>query len=138
MGRIALAAALSLGIACASQSPEQKLADDARPAISWVATLGMTGERWIANSVPKSFVQSTVAEARKDLGQTVDDAAKSKARADARIPLQRMLHEARAAGSGLEKAADAGDRTGAARQVELLKGLQVQLDQWQRQTGGPQ
>jgi hypothetical protein len=136
MGGLALAAALSLGLACSSQSPEEKLADAARPAISWVATLRMTGEQWIANSVPKSFVQSTVAAARDDLGKTLDDAAKSTAPAAARIPLQRLLHEARALGFGLRKAVEAGDRPAAARQVERLEALQGRLAAWQRQAGG--
>lgn len=137
MGGIALAGALSLCLACSSQSPEAKLVDAARPALSWVATLRMTGEQWIANSVPKSFVQSTVAAARDDLGKTVDDIAKSTARATVRLPLQRLLHEARAEGFGLRKAVEAGDRTAAARRVEGLKALQVQLAAWQRQAAGP-
>ena len=128
--------AASLALACSSQSPEEELVDSARPAISWVATLRMTGEQWIANRVPKSFVRSTVAAARNDLGKTLDDAAKSTAPAAARLPLQRLLHEARAEGFGLRKAAEAGDRPAAARQVEQLKALQVQLVSWQRQAGG--
>jgi hypothetical protein len=133
----ALAGALSLCLACSSQSPEAALVDAARPALSWVATLQMTGEKWIDNSIPKSFVQSTVAAARDDLGKTVDDVAKSTARSTVRLPLQRLLHAARIDGFGLRKAVEAGDRTEAARQVERLKALQVQFAAWQRQAGAP-
>jgi 3-hydroxyisobutyrate dehydrogenase-like beta-hydroxyacid dehydrogenase len=133
---IALALASSLLLACSSQSPTEKLLDTAKPAGSWIATLRMTGERWIANSVPESFVKATVDEARDDLGKVVDEAGKSPAPAAARLPLQRLLHAARAAGFGLEKAVKAGDRPGAARQVGRLAALQGELAAWRKQQGG--
>ena len=134
---IALAMAASLLLACSSQSPEEKLVDTARPAASWIATLRMAGEEWIANSVPKSFVKSTIDEARKDLAKAADEAEKSPARSAVKLPLQRLMHEARAAGSGLEKAVEAGDRPGVARQVGRIVALQGELAAWQaRQEGG--
>jgi hypothetical protein len=137
VGGIALAVAASLLLACSSQSPEEKLLDTAKPAASWVATLRMVGEEWIANSVPESFVKSTVGEARKDLGKVADEAGKSSARPEVKLPLQRLMHEARAAGSGLEKAVEAGDRPGVTRQVGRIAALQGELAAWQaRQEGG--
>jgi hypothetical protein len=140
MRGIVLAVAASLLLACSSQSPEEKLVDTARPAASWIATLRMAGEEWIANSVPKSFVQSTIDEARNDLGKAADEAEKSPARSAVKLPLQRLMHEARAAGSGLEKAVEAGDRPGVARQVGRIAALQGELAAWQerqeRQEGG--
>jgi hypothetical protein len=133
---LTFAVAASLLLACAAQSPDETLLDAARPALSWVATLRMTGEQWIANSVPKSFVQATVAAARKDLLDVAEEAGKSKARPQARLPLQRLMHEARAVGFGLQRAVEAGDRPGAARQVEQLEALQERLAAWQRQEGG--
>jgi hypothetical protein len=133
---LTLAVAASLLLACAAQSPDEKLLDTARPAVSWVATLRMSGEQWIANSVPKSFVKATVAEARKDLLDAAEEAAKSPARPAARLPLQRLLHEARARGFGLARAAEADDRPAAAREVEQLAALQDRLAAWQRQEGG--
>ncbi len=132
---LTLAVAASLLLACAAQSPDEKLLDTARPAASWVATLRMTGEQWIANSVPKSFVQATVAAAREDLLDAAEEAAKSPARAEARLPLQSLLHEARAACSGLQRAVEAGDRPAAAREVERIKGLQARITAWQQQEG---
>lgn len=135
LGGIALALAASLALACSSQSPEEKLADAARPAASWLATLRWTGEQWIANSVPKSFVKSTVAEARNDLGKAAEEAEKSPARPEVKLPFQRLMHAARAAGFGLEKAVAAGDRPGVARQVGRIAALQGELAAWQaRQT----
>jgi hypothetical protein len=133
---LTLAVAVSLLLACAAPSPDEKLLDTARPAASWVATLRMTGEQWIANRVPKSFVQATVAAARKDLLDAAEDAAKSPAHPEARLPLQSLLHEARAAGSGLQRAVEAGDRPAAARAVEQLKTLQDRFAAWRRQEGG--
>jgi hypothetical protein len=130
---LTLAVAASLLLACAAQSPDEKLLDAARPAASWLATLRMTGEQWIANSVPKSFVTSTVAAARKDLLDVAEEAGKSPARPEARLPLQRLMHEARAAGSGLQHAVEAGDRPAAARTVERIRGLQERIAAWQRQ-----
>jgi 3-hydroxyisobutyrate dehydrogenase-like beta-hydroxyacid dehydrogenase len=131
-----LALATSLALACTRQSPEEKLLDTAKPAVSWLATLRMTGERWIANSVPKSFVKSTVSEARKDLGKVADETEKSKAPAAERFPLLQLMREGRAAGLGLQKAAEAGDRPGAARQLAQLESLQERIAAWQRQLGG--
>ncbi|HEY0557962.1 MAG TPA: hypothetical protein VGG20_27175 [Thermoanaerobaculia bacterium] len=131
-----LALAASLAFACSRQSPEEKLLDTARPAVSWFATLRMTGERWIANSVPKSFVKSTVGEARKDLGKVADAAGKSPVPAGEKLPLLALMREGRAVGLGLQKAAEAGDRPGAARQVAQLVALQERIAAWQRQLGG--
>jgi hypothetical protein len=134
---LTLAVAAGLLLACAQQSPEEKLLDAARPAASWLATLRMTGEQWIANSVPKSFVKATVAEARTDLGKVAEEAGKSPARPEARLPLQQLMREARAVGLGLERAVEAGDRPGAARQVAQVAALQERIAAWQRQLGQP-
>jgi hypothetical protein len=131
-----LALAASLVLACSRQSPEEKLLDTARPAVSWLATLRMTGERWIANSVPKSFVKATVGEARKDLGKVADAAGKSPVPAGEKLPLLALMREGRSVGLDLQKAAEAGDRPGAARQVARLVALQERITAWQRQLGG--
>ena len=97
LGALALAAGLCL--ACASKSPQEKLLDAARPAASWIATLRMTGERWNANSVPASFVRATVDKARDELGGVAEEAEKSPVPAAVKLPLQRLMTEARAAGA---------------------------------------
>jgi hypothetical protein len=134
----ALALAASLCFACASKSPQEKLLDAARPAASWIATLRMTGERWGANSVPASFVKATTAKARDELASVAEEAEKSPVRPEVRLPLQNLMTEARAAGSGLERAVAAGDRPAVARQVGRLAALEDELAAWQaEQEDGP-
>src|SRR5581483_6385852 len=89
--RTALAVAAGLCLACSSQSPEEKLLDTAQTATSWVATLRMTGEQWTANSVPTSFVETTVEAAREDLKKEADDAASSKAPPEVRDPFRQAV-----------------------------------------------
>ncbi|HEY0511518.1 MAG TPA: hypothetical protein VGH73_06420 [Thermoanaerobaculia bacterium] len=142
-GGIALALAAGALVACQSKSPEEDLIQQARPAGSWLATLRWTGEQWNANSVPKSFVKSTVAEARKDLDNVSDAAGKSKARPEARLPLLQLMKDSKAAGDALAGAARKGDRPGVARQVAQLAALQARFSAWQasakqKQEGGAQ
>jgi hypothetical protein len=135
----ALALAASLCFACASKSPREKLLDAAKPAASWIATLRMTGERWDANSVPASFVKATVDKARDELASVAEEAKKSPLPPEARLPLQRLMTEARAAGSTLERAVAAGNRPEVARQVGRLAALAGELAAWQakQESGAP-
>ena len=41
------------------KSPEEKLLKDVEPAVSWVATLQLAGEKWLGNSVPTRFGTSS-------------------------------------------------------------------------------
>ncbi|MFL6260973.1 MAG: hypothetical protein ACJ76Y_14800 [Thermoanaerobaculia bacterium] len=132
----ALAAVAGLCLACSSQSPEEKLLDQAKTAASWIATLRMTGEQWGANSVPTSFVETTVKAARSDLEKEADDAAKSKAPPEVRDLFRQIVTEAEAAGKRLGQAAEANDRPGAAREVGRLAALQGQIEALQKQNGG--
>jgi hypothetical protein len=132
LGALVLAASL----ACASKSPQEKLLDAAKPAASWIATLRMTGERWNANSVPASFVKATTAKARDELVSVAEEAGKSPVRPEVRLPLQHLMTEARAAGSALERAVEAGDRPAVARQVGRLAVLAGELAAWQARQEG--
>jgi hypothetical protein len=134
--RTALAVAAGLCLACSPQSPEEKILDTAQTAISWVATLRMTGEQWAANSVPTSFVATTVKAARADLEQEADDAAKSKAAPDVRDPFRQIVTEARVVGKRLSQAAEENDRPAAAREVARLAALQASLEALRKQHGG--
>ncbi len=134
--RTALAAAAGLCLACSAQSPEEKLLDTAPTAISWIATLKMTGEQWAANSVPTSFVSTTVKAAREDLEKEADDAANSKAPAEVRDPFHQIVTAAEAAGTRLSRAAEANDRPEAAREVGRLAVLQAALETLRKQHGG--
>jgi hypothetical protein len=132
----ALVLATGALLACQSQSPEEELVQQARPAGSWLATLRWTGEQWAANSVPESFVRTTSAEAGKDLDKLADAARTSKARPEVRQPLQGILGEGKAAGEALEKAVEADNRPGVARQVAQLAALQARFNAWQQQGQG--
>ncbi|HEY4594515.1 MAG TPA: hypothetical protein VIJ61_19000 [Thermoanaerobaculia bacterium] len=134
--RTALAAAAGLCLACSSQSPTEKLLDTAQTASSWIATLRMTGEQWAANSVPTSFVETTVKAARSELEQEADDAAKSEAPPGVRDPFRRIVTEAGDVGKKLSQAAEENDRAGAAREVGRLAALQEQLAALRKQNGG--
>jgi hypothetical protein len=127
-----LALATSALLACQSKSPEEELLQQAQPAGSWIATLRFAGEQWIANRVPASFVENTVDAARDELAKGVQEAGKSKVRPDLRLTLQRLMTDARSAGSGLSRAVDAGDRPGVARQVARLATIQQELAAWHR------
>lgn len=134
--RTALAVAAGLCLACSSQSPEEKLLDTAQTTISWVATLRMTGEQWGANSVPTSFVETTVEAAREDLKQEADDAANSKAPPEVRNPFLQAVTAAAAAGTNLRHAAQNNDRPAAAREVGRLAAIQASLEALCKQHGG--
>lgn len=133
--RTALAVAAGLCLACSSQSPEEKLLDTAQTASSWIATLRMTGEQWGANSVPTSFVKTTVKAARADLEKEAEDAAESKAPPELRDPFHQMVTEAESAGDRLWRAAEANDRPGVAREVGRLAALQAGLDALRKRHG---
>jgi len=110
-------------LACQHKTPDQELLDKADPVGSWIATLQMAGEKWLANSVPTSFVKTTCEAADEDLDQAAGETAKSQAGPAVRDPLRQLISQARAAGKGLRRAAVANDRPGAAQEVRRLAGL---------------
>jgi hypothetical protein len=131
LSTLALVATLLAG--CGSQSPAEDLADKARPAGSWFGTLRYAGEQWMGNRVPEAFVTDTFKEAAKDLDDIADAAKASRAPAPLRSGLQALVTEGKAAGGELQRAAQAGDRPGAAAQVARLAALQLRFDAWQKQ-----
>ena len=127
---LVLALATSALLACQSKSPREEILQQAQTAGSWIATLRFSGEQWIANRVPASFVRSTADAARDQLDQEAQEAGQSKVPSEIRLPFQRLATGARSAGTGLAKAVEAGDRPGAARQVARLAALQAELAAW--------
>jgi hypothetical protein len=111
---------VALVLAACNPSPDQDLRDKAGFAGSWAATLQMAGEKWIANSVPTSFVRTSCEAAIEDLDQAAGEAAKSKAQTEARDSLRRLISETAAASTGLRRAAEANDRPAAAQAVRRL------------------
>ena len=101
--RILSCVAVTLALAaCGGEKP-----DDA--ATSWSATLQLTAEKWVQNSVPSRFVESTCDSAQKAL----EKAAKKAHDGD---PALKQIEKAIAAAGKLKDAAEHGDRE-AARQV---------------------
>lgn len=45
----------------------QNSADEKQTAASWAATLAFAGQQWVANSVPDSFIRTSVDAAKKEL-----------------------------------------------------------------------
>ena len=135
-GVILILMATGAVLACQHKSPEQELIEQAEPAGSWIATLQMAGEKWGANSVPASFVRSSAKVAHKAFATAAEEAAKSKARPDVRLPLRQLISEAESARSGLERAVEANDRGAAARQVGLLAALHSRFEGLTKAGGG--
>jgi hypothetical protein len=133
----AIFVAAALLAACRHPSPEQELRDKADPAGSWISTLQMTGEKWIANSVPTSFVKTTCQAAADDLDQAAQDAAQSQARPAVRDPLRQLIAQAQTAGSSLHRATAANDRPEVGRQAGRLAALRQQLEAWKKSVGPP-
>ena len=133
LGVILVLAAL---LACQHKTPDQELLDKADAVGSWIATLQMAGEKWLANSVPTSFVKTTCEAADQDLDQAAGETAKSKAGPAVREPLRQLISQARAAGTGLRRAAAANDRPGAAQEVRRLAGLRSGFEALKRREDG--
>jgi hypothetical protein len=134
-GAMTLLAAVVL-FACQQKSPEEDLLQKISPIGSWLASLEMTGQKWAANSVPASFVRTTVGTARKELDKAAEEAAKSKARPTVLSPVRQLVAEARAASDGLRKAVEANDRPGVAREVGRLAQLHDRFEALQKALGG--
>ena len=123
--------AILLIAACGHKTPDQKLLEAADPAASWSATLQMTAETWLANSVPRSFVRATVGAANKAFDQAGKDAAQSQARQELRDAIKRQLDLAQAASVDLEQALGKNDRVvvaGCARRFAAVHSALQQLE----------
>ena len=119
--------------ACGHKTPEQKLLDTIDPADSWIATLQLTGEKWLTNSVPTKFVRTTVDSAKKDLekvGKTLDQS-------DAPRPMietaRHQLEVATAAAGDISQAVQDNDRRTVAISVRRFADAHAALQQLQGQ-----
>jgi len=135
-GRTVTLLAAAVLFACQQKPPEEDLLKKVAPVGSWLASLEMTGQKWAANSVPTSFVRTTVGAAGKELDKAAKEAAKSKARPAVLSPVRQVIADARAASDGLRKAVEANDRAGVARQVGRLGQLHDRFEALQKASGG--
>jgi hypothetical protein len=94
---------LLLAAACS-----QPTADEAS---SWIATLQFTGEKWLSNSVPTSFVRATIDCADKALAKVSDPKVTGE------------VSEARAAAQSMRQAIDKNDRIAVANLVKRFKAM---------------
>ena len=135
-----LAAALTAAmlLACQAKSPEEDLMKKVEPVGSWLASLEMTGQKWVTNSVPTSFVRNITAAARKELDKAAEEAGRSTARPALRDPLRKILAEATAANAGLRQAVAANDRHQLVQEVARLAGLHARFEALRKaEEGGP-
>jgi len=124
---LAVLAAVAL-LACQQKSPEEELLKKVEPVGSWLATLQMLGEKWNANSVPTSFVKTTLSAAGKEFEKAAEEAAKSRARTAVRDPLRQLVAEAQAASADLRRAVEADDHPGVVRQAGRLAALHQRFE----------
>src|SRR5436309_5678 len=118
---------LLLLAACSHKTPEQKLLDDVDPAASWVATLQLAGEKWLADSVPTSFVRGCVGGAEKEFDKTSKAIGKSPARPALRDKIRRQIEIARAAAGHLKEAVEKNDRLAVADSVKQFAAAHAAL-----------
>jgi hypothetical protein len=114
--------------ACQKKSPEEDLLKKVEPVGSWLASLEMTGRKWLANSVPTSFAKNSLSAAGKAFDKAAEETAKSEAGPEVRARLGQLVSEARAAGAGLRRGIEAGDRGAVAREVGRLAQLHRRFD----------
>ena len=122
--------------ACSHNTPDQQLIEAADPAASWVATLQLAGENWLANSAPTSFVRATIGSALKAFDKTGKTIAQSQARRELREEIRRPLEVAQAAAGDLDHAIEKGDRRAAAEAVRRFAEASAALRHVQRQKAG--
>lgn len=119
-------------IACGSRSPEQKLFDELDASTSWMAALQFAGEKWIANSVPGSFVRDAAVAAEPQLRQGVAAVDASDAPKEFRDALRKQIEISGRAAAALKEAAERGDRAAAPEIVGRLAAANAAVRRLQR------
>lgn len=121
MGTIAaIAAAAVLFLSCQQQTPEQELIRKTDAVGPWLAALQMAGEKWTVNSVPATFVHTSVDAAQKAFTKAARETGRSDARTDLRDHLGRLIAGGQAESARLRRAVAAQDRRAA---VPAIRGL---------------
>jgi hypothetical protein len=119
--------------ACGHKTPEQKLLDTIDPADSWIATLQLTGEKWLANSVPTRFVRSTVDAAKKDFEKVGKALDQSDAPRPMILTVRHQLEVATAAAGDVSQAVQKNDRRTVEMSVRRFAAAHAALQQLQNQ-----
>ncbi|HEY8133609.1 MAG TPA: hypothetical protein VII12_17155 [Thermoanaerobaculia bacterium] len=123
--------------ACSHKTAEQKLLEDVDPTASWVATLQLAGEKWLANSVPTSFVRGCVGGAEKEFDKTSKTIGKSPARRNLRDEISAQIEIARAAAGHLKEAVEKNDRLAVADSVKRFAASSAALHRLEQQKDPP-
>ena len=90
-------------IAACGKKPDQELQEVA----SWSATLQLTAEKWLNNSVPSSFARATIDAGTKSFDQAEKDFAQ-------KSPVRTQLDNLKAASGDFKQAIETNDRRAAA------------------------
>jgi hypothetical protein len=98
-----------------------------------VATLHFIGEKWLVNSVPTSFVRTSVGAAQADLQKATSAIERSPARKQIRDALQKQFDVSLAAAAGLKEAVEKGDRRSVAESVRRFAAADRILHQLRQQ-----
>jgi len=119
-------------VGCHRQPPAVRLAEQAEPVGSWLATLQMTAEAWTANSVPTHFARDTVEAAKKEIEKAAGAARSSAAPRAVRDPLRSLLAESQRTTQELRAALERGDRRAAPALAARFRALADRLDAWEK------
>lgn len=139
MVRLLRGVALTLLIcaaACGPKSPEEQLVKSVDKAAAWIPSLQMVAEKWIANSVPRSFAKSAAEAAKKEFDKAQKQVDQSKAKRELRDRIRRDLQQGSDFASALRRAAEDGNPKEVAPSVRSLSPVKDDFDAIQKEYGG--
>jgi hypothetical protein len=116
-------AALAVCCACRQPSPEEELLRKTDAVGPWLAALRMAGEKWTVNSVPSTFVRTSVDAAQEIFTRAAQEARRSTAPAGLRDHLGRLIAGGEAEGARLRRAVESRDRRAAVPAIRALAAL---------------
>lgn len=134
--RIVAVAFLVASTACSQKSPEEQLVKSVAPAASWVPTLQMVAEKWVANSVPSTFVGDSAGAALKEFDKAQQSLQSSEAQRDLRMRVRRDLQQGKDFALALQRAAGDDDPKAIAPAIRTLPPVKNDFEALRKQYGG--
>lgn len=122
--------------ACGQKSPEEQLVKSVDKAAAWIPSLQMVAEKWIANSVPRSFARSAAEAAKKEFDKAQKQVDQSKAKRELRDSLRRDLQRGSDFASALRRAAEDGNPKEIVKAIGTLSPVKDDFDAIQKEYGG--
>jgi hypothetical protein len=123
MPRVVTLALAVLALACGGGDPDAKLAKSLDAPATAMAAAAMTGQKFVANSVPRAFVENSLESVSKAFEKTAKQTDKSGASAPLQQRVHALLGEAQDAVATMQHAVETDDRQrvlDAARRLETL------------------